>query len=865
MSRPSTRRDAIHALFLLSGFAGLVHEVVWVRAFGNVFGNTVHSAALVTAVFMCGLGLGSYAAGRIADRHAGSRGALLAAYGGAEIAIGLLAMGVAVAVPRLAAVSTAVSTYVRAGDGFFDPSVASHLARYALAAGMLAPITALMGATLTLLIREVVAGDLGGAGLRVGVLYGVNTLGAAMGALATDFLLAPRLGYLASQGVAAAVNVGVGVAALALARPITLAAPRFASSTASASPIVRLTAATVALSGFAGMGMELVWFRFLSGALGHYRAVFSLLLAVILVGMWAGSTAAGYAHQRARRAVALFVAAEVLFVLASLGAFAAFDEHAVARFFVDAAGGDASTELATSTQVLGLLWPIALVVAAPAFFMGFAFPLANAHVQEQEASVGRRAGLVYLANTAGSVAGSLVVGFALLPRLGSARTVLVLGVVALVALAPLVASTRAAGAARLGRRPGLVLGALALVTALALGLWAAKPAGFLYERAIPALPAGAHLVTLREGVGDVVAVVETAAGDRALYTSGHPMSATSPDAQRYMRAFAHLPLLSTVDPRAVLVICFGVGNTLDAASKHPSVDRLEVADLSRNVLEHAGYFARTNHDVLRDPRLSVFVADGRQHLRVSAPGSFDLVTLEPPPIAFAGVSALYSREFYELARSRLKPGGYLTQWLPIYQVPGETALAMVRAFVDVFPASVLLSGHGSELILYGVNADSITFDLDRVEASLRARPSVAADLARVNLGTLTELVGTFVADADTMRAQTRAVAPITDDTPSMEFSVLSNATIVDLPAGLFRVEGAHRFCPRCFEGGGDPRTPHLETYLALLRAYYALPWFLHYTSGLPARIDKGAGLVAAGPDAAATLAASGYLRELFPD
>jgi spermidine synthase len=158
-----------------------------------------------------------------------------------------------------------------------------------------------------------------------------------------------------------------------------------------------------------------------------------------------------------------------------------------------------------------------------------------------------------------------------------------------------------------------------------------------------------------------------------------------------MRALAHIPLLSMDEPRSALVIGFGVGNTTHAASLHPTMQRIEVADLSKDVLAAAGYFSDANGNVLENSRVSVFVNDGRQHLQIVEPESYDLITLEPPPIAYAGVAALYSRDFYSLAKTRLKPGGFVSQWLPAYQVPTSTTLAMIRAFIDVFPNAVLLS------------------------------------------------------------------------------------------------------------------------------------------------------------------------------
>src|SRR5262249_12390088 len=159
------------------------------------------------------------------------------------------------------------------------------------------------------------------------------------------------------------------------------------------------------------------------------------------------------------------------------------------------------------------------------------------------------------------------------------------------------------------------------------------------------------------------------------------MSGTTPLAQRYMRAFAHLPLLMRDAPERAAAICFGVGNTAQAVALHPSIRRIDVVHLSDQVLEHGGYFRATNGDVLAGPRVSVFVNDGRHPLLMQPEGSYGLIPLERPCLRFAGVSALYSKEFYALARPRLRPDGQMTQWLPIYQVPAHVALAIIRAFI----------------------------------------------------------------------------------------------------------------------------------------------------------------------------------------
>jgi spermidine synthase len=333
------------------------------------------------------------------------------------------------------------------------------------------------------------------------------------------------------------------------------------------------------------------------------------------------------------------------------------------------------------------------------------------------------------------------------------------------------------------------------------------------------------------------------------------MSSTAPLSQRYMRALAHVPLLSMDAPADVLVIGFGVGNTTQAVTLHPSVTRVDLADLSRDILAHAAYFRDGNRDVLADPRLRVHINDGRQHLQMQPPGTYDLVTLEPPPIAYAGVGALYSREFYALARSRLKPGGYISQWLPAYQVPTATTLAMVRAFVEVFPQAVLLSGAESDLILIGTTADRIQIDPDQVAAALARAPEVRRDLERIDLGRPHEIIGTFVGSARTLQEATAGIEPVTDDRPLQEYgvrSLLNFGRVV--PGSVVDLRGVGEWCPKCFIDGVPAKSvAGLPAYLALLDlAYRAEPGQVLAARRLAERTGR-------------TVAGSRYLGMIVPE
>jgi predicted membrane-bound spermidine synthase len=841
----------LYLLFFFSGFSALVYQVVWVRVLGNVFGNTIYSAAVVVAVFMLGLGVGGFAAGGWADRKYQTRPeSLLRSYGYVELAIAALGFGLSLLLPQLGRLSSLVSAYSLDEQGWHVIAAGSYLAQTGIAIVLLTPITMLMGATLTLLIRHLVQRDVDVSGSRIAVLYAVNTGGAALGCFLTDFAFVPSFGLRATQIVAVLLNLVAGAGALLLATRVraadgssrarqSITRSRGSRKTTAAIPssVVSIGVALV-LSGFAAMGMEIVWFRHFTILLGQFRAVFSLLLTVILLGIGLGALASGMLIRRLARPVESWAVVQALFVATSLfGLFIADAAPIEALVRPNPSLSSGLAPLVTMEsgwqQTLAELWfnlrPMLFEVAPAALLMGFGFPLANAIVQRAEDSVGRRAGLLYLANTAGAVLGSLVTGLMLLAMLGVQGTATALMAVAASALIPLFFGSQLDARGSEPGRPHVrttVFAASSLVAVTALALWVMLPSSHVLTRALPRPATNERQLALKEGLNEVVAVTDIPDSGRRLLTNGHPMSSTTPTAQRYMRALAHIPLLSMDNPRSALIIGFGVGNTTHAASLHPTMERIEVADLSRDILASAGYFNDVNGDVLKDARVSVYVNDGRQHLHTVAPASFDLITLEPPPIAYAGVAALYSREFYGLARTRLKPGGYLSQWLPAYQVPTTTTMAMIRAFIDVFPNAVLLSGADSELILLGANAMRLEINPGRLADALSRAPTVQADLRRLDLGSPTEIIGTFLGSSQTLATATREVPPVTDDRPNQEYGVLSLLNLGQaVPSAVIDLSTVTAWCPSCFVNG-QPTVPvqGLDVYLELLRqAYTASP------------------------------------------
>ncbi|MBT9555356.1 MAG: hypothetical protein IV100_04960 [Myxococcales bacterium] len=882
-------------MFFLSGSAGLIYQVVWVRCFGNVFGSTVQSASLVTALFMIGLGGGAWLLGRWADGRVGERprtpSELVRAYAYLEAGIGLFGLLIAVILPMLEPLSAWITSYTPDVAGRLVPTVGTQLARFAIATLLLMPMTVMMGGTLTVLARAVVRGQVERAGSRIGLLYGVNTLGAAVGAFSVDLSLVPGLGLFAAQAIAAALNLLVCLLALRWADrmkepvPPVTEVPTAPTTTAAEEPMpppLAGIAAALAVSGAAAMGFEMLWFRALGSILGGHRSTFSLLLGTILTAFFLGALLGGVlsryvgpstARQRFERAATAFACSQWLlagvapFLLGRYRLSDYFDPAIALAHAQGTSGGRALIEVWMS------LAPILAIVAAPALLMGLAYPLGNAMIQSSAAAVGSRAGLLYLSNTLGGVVGSLAAGFALIPSMGMQRSALWLGVLAFIAgVIPVLTGFWRSRSLALPRvnspMARLTMTACAMLgVGGVLGFSALAPDHLMSQLAT--VHVGSETVlTVAEGPNETIAVTEVpSTGERKLWTNGHPMTGTTYMAQRYMRAFVHLPMLlgaageEPIESNRALVICFGVGNTVHAATLHPELESIDVADVSESILDHAPWFRTWNHDVLTSPKVHVHLNDGRQHLRAQTDGAYRLITLEPPPLTHAGVAALYSRDFYEIAKQKLARGGYLTQWLPLYQVPSYTAMSLIKAFIDVFPGAVLANGYGRELILIGRNGGTISFDPDEVASRLEHNPALLADLRAIDLSSLTELVTSFVANHERMVTLTQGVAALTDDLPGLEYAPNKLPEAV-IPIDLYGIRELPRFCPKCATARAD--LPLLAETVDLLTGLYASEPYLVISRTRP--IAKRYLHTRSDPALLrAARQASGYLTRIIPD
>jgi predicted membrane-bound spermidine synthase len=664
------RRAAV--LFFLSGAASLVDQVAWQRLLGLHSGMGLYSSAVITAAFLGGLGLGSLLGARLsAGRDAG---AALRAFAAVEL-------GVA----AFAALSPSLYydwLYPRAVR-LASPSPAGALSHFAA----LLPPTALMGASLPLLVRAVVR-DVPSAARAIGRLYAVNTLGAAAGALAAPWILIPRLGLRGALWAAACASLAAALGAIALARGLagdeagrTRTAPPMPAEPARREPPRALEAAgsrpfglwlaLYALSGFLALALEIVWFRVVDVAVKSTAFTFGSVLAGYLFGLGVGCLLASSRVERIRRPLRAFLLCQcAALCAAALGVTALVrlpaglpplrglsSYWAQYEFFAIGHAWDASRAL----LLYGLL--PALLFGVPTLLMGFSFPVLQRAVQDDVPSAGRKAGLLQAANVAGCVAGSLLVGLGALSWLGTSGTLRALVAASLV--------FAAIGSAVYGRSflgPGLALATAAIALPGAEPLW----------RRLHGLVDPQKRALFEEDATGVVAITAEGGGAWRVTIEGKGQS-WIPYGNEHTLLGA-LPVLMHPAPRRVALIGLGSGDTAWAAACRTLTERVTVFEVARplpRILERL-LELQDNPELrglLEDPRVAIQLSDGRHALELDA--AYDVIESDVtwPEAALSG--NLYSIEFFSLAARRLRPGGLMCAW-----VPSERARA---TFLRVFP------------------------------------------------------------------------------------------------------------------------------------------------------------------------------------
>jgi len=777
-------RLLVHALFFASGATALVYQVVWVRSLSLILGASHLAVSIVLAAFMGGLALGALAIGR----RASGRTQPLRIYGWLELGIAACALALPFGLRALQGVYVSVSLALedRAGGAALAAFVRAGLAFAALVVP-----TFLMGGTLPVLVAAVVRrhADLHA---RLASLYAINTFGAAAGALFAGFVLMPAFGVRATELLAAAGNLAIGVTALGWsylrarvdadesARADEPGEPALAPATdaAAAAPVpsadaavLRLVFASTALCGFGALALEVLWTRAISVVIGSNVYSFTVMLVAFLCGIALGSAIHGALPRRLSEGAHFSVLAAAIAVSTLAASFAIPRLHELVAWQKPAGA-------APGFDPWSALVACFLVMLVPCVLHGMAFPLAGEARARLEARPARSVGELVGLNTAGSIAGSLAAGFVLIPFVGMQRSLL--------AISALYASAAIAVAASLwaGRtqRSSLVQAvAVAALAAVWIGVFAARPwdqrslGTFRNNESVDLLRARAGddrafgdttVLYYREGRGSTISVVEDSAGVRRLQIDGKVVASDAASDLRHELLLGHLPVLAHPAPRSALVVGLGAGVTLGAVAAHPDLESITAVEIESAVAPGSRLFAHVQGDPLDDPRVQLVVQDGRNYL-LGTSRRFDVITADPIHPWVRGSGYLYTREYYELAREHLTENGVMCQWLPLYQLGREDLRAAVGAFVDVFPDATMWSTP-ADAVLIGT-MKPLRIDLPDWQRRLAAS-QVHEGLARVGLADLLSLVAEFTLTPDGMRRFAGDAPRNTDDNVFLEFS-----------------------------------------------------------------------------------------------
>jgi len=755
----------LYVLFFVSGAAGLVYELVWVRQLVLVFGGTTYAITTVLVAFMGGLGLGSFLAGRLAPRL--SRPGPI--YGLLEVAIGAYAL----CIPWLL---TLVEPAYRAAY----PYLAHHpalltLFRFAISASILLVPTTCMGATLPVLVRYVAAWRPAPGG-GVAMLYGLNTLGAVAGVLLAGFYLLPVCGLTVATRVAAAGNFSVGVLALLLLRGV-VARPTGQTTALRVScetPPVGLSVSLqglllggLAVSGLAAMVYQITWTRALIMSVGSSTYAFTSILAAFILGLALGSLMVAGRVDRWRRP--LLICAVLELVLAVVAA-------AIAPTY-GRLPGVVSTLVERYHADYTVLWGwqfvvITVVTLVPTLAMGALFPLVVQTLAGGRGDTAGATGRAYAVNTLGNIIGAFLGGFVLIRSdvLGVQNSIFLACLLnALVGLTWLVAGV---GPARSSRHWAMGVGLAATAWILAVrvtgGRWdlAALTSGPYLHRGASA---DKRVIYYADGADLTVAVRQSRHDPDALTltVNGKPDASTGVEDMITQLLLGHVPALLSPAGNDVCVIGLGSGMTLHALACYPHCRRLDCVELSAEVLAAVAYFKPFIADVLDDPRVRLIRNDGRNHLLL-ADQQYDLIVSEPSNPWLAGVANLFTREFFALCRQRLRTGGRLALWMQGYSLSVDDFRLIVRTLFSVFPQVALWELSEHDYLLLASSERSLV-GLDELLRRF-ALPRVRTDLWRIGIWQPAGLLGHFITADQPLRRWAGAGRLHTDDNTSLEFT-----------------------------------------------------------------------------------------------
>ncbi|MGH9370194.1 MAG: fused MFS/spermidine synthase, partial [Vicinamibacterales bacterium] len=674
---PRRYLPALLLLFVGSGCAALIYEVVWFQLLQLTIGSSAVSLGVLLGTFMGGMCLGSY----LLPRRVPARHHPLKVYAVLELGIAVVGILVLFLMPALTSLYTSI-----AGSG-----PVGIVLRGLAAALCLLPPTLLMGATLPAMARWVQTTPAGVSWL--GFFYGGNIAGAVLGSLTAGFYLLRVHDMAFATFAAVGLNVLVAAVALMIAR-----ATSYEPVVEDATPVAPEQGTwaiyvTIGISGMTALAAEVIWTRILSLLYGGTVYTFSLILAVFLLGLGIGSSiGSAVSRNIARPRLAL---AWVQMMLAGAIWWASFMLTQSLPYWPIDPSMSSSPWYTFQLDVVRTLW--AMLPAA--ILWGASFPLALASIANGRQDPARLVGGVYAANTVGAIVGSLAASLLLVIWIGSQRAqqlLIVLSVMSsLLALDAASAGAADEGAANAAKGRMRLGGTLLIVGAAMLAAWLARtvqpvpPILIAYGRYAASRLGQADVIYTGEGWNASVAVTRLSNGVLNYHNAGKVQASSEPQDMRLQRMLGHLTTLIPKDPKRVLVIGCGAGVTAGAVSIEPRLEQLTIAEIEPLVPKVVStYFAEHNFDVIRNPKTRVVLDDARHYL-MTTDEKFDAITSDPLDPWVKGAAMLYTREFFEEVKEHLNPGGVVTLFVQLYESNPAAVKSEIATFLEAFPTGVV--------------------------------------------------------------------------------------------------------------------------------------------------------------------------------
>ena len=720
-------RSVFFLLFTVSGFAGLIYESIWTHYLKLFLGHAAYAQTLVLAFFMGGMAAGAW----LCSRGSGKWGNLLRGYALAEALIGIAAL--AFHPVFVAATETAYSSILPALGG--DASAA--LFKWTLAGLLILPQSILLGTTFPLMSAGLIRRYPVAPGESLAMLYFTNSLGAAIGVLASGFAMIDALGLPGTVQAAGAMNLALAAIVWLLARDTEQPmGPRAGASVEPGPQVpIRLFLAVALLTGAASFMFEIGWIRMLSLVLGASTHSFELMLSAFIFGIACGGL---WLRRRIDsiadpvRFLGIVLVAMGLLALATLPLYGQM-------FGLMQAVMSALAQTSTGYTLFLLSSDgIALAIMFPATFCaGITLPLIT-YALLRGGHGEKSIGAVYSANTLGSIVGVFAAAHVGMPLLGL-KGLIVAGA-ALDSVLGLALLWRVAGAPRLrlGAAGFALAGFAAVIAGVQLNPY--KMASGVYRRGDLYSESDATMLFHRDGKTTTVSLMDFGT-DRSLRTNGKSDGAVNMDAngprvsdEVTMTLTAAIPLAYRPDATNAAVIGIGTGLTTHTLLGSAALRSVETIEIEPAMAEASRQFAPRHSNAFADPRSHIVFDDAKTFFSTYN-RKYDIIISEPSNPWVSGVSSLFTSEFYRLARRYLAPGGVLVQWFQMYEIDASLVASVLRALGENFPDYAIYAATGSDLLIVAGEAQTLARPL----ADVTAMPGVGRDLRRVHVGSIGEL------------------------------------------------------------------------------------------------------------------------------